>query len=304
VSDASSPGCIPDLGASRPPIRQDHVPRAIAYMIDATIAFAISSATSKWLVASYPIGEVLFTRTAVSLFALLLVILPRVGLAAFRTKRLRHHVMRSFSQGCSQAFLLIAFSLMPLASAVAINFSAPLFIVLISVLVLKERVGFSRATALIVGFLGILIVTHPGAETFQIGAIFALANAVLYASVTVAVRGMTATESTETLTTYQLVLLTAIFALLLPFGATMPDTGDAALMLFNGLTNAAGQYWWTKSLHLAPTSALAPFQYLSLVWALLIGFLVWGDAPTAALLAGSAVVVGSGLFLLWREAAR
>jgi drug/metabolite transporter (DMT)-like permease len=304
VSDASSPDCSPNLGASKPATRPDHVPRAIAYIIGATFMFAISSAVSKWLVAIYPIGEVLFTRSAVSLVAFSLVILPQVGLAAFRTKRLRHHVMRSISQSCSQTFLLIAFSLMPLAGAVAINFSAPLFMVLISIVVLKERVVPSRAIALIVGFLGVLIVTSPGAETFQVGAVFALLNAILYASVTVAVRGMTRTESTETLTTYQLVLLTTIFALALPFDAAMPNASDAALMLFNGLTNAAGQYWWTKSLYLAPTSAIAPFQYLSLVWALVIGFIVWGDAPTAALLAGSAVVVGSGLFLLWREATR
>jgi drug/metabolite transporter (DMT)-like permease len=273
-------------------------------MIAATIMFAISSAISKWLVAAYSIGEILFTRSAVSLLAFAIVILPRTGLVVFRTKRLRHHVMRSFSQGCSQACLVIAFSLMPLASAVAINFSAPLFIVLISMLLLKEPVGMARAAALIAGFLGVLIVTHPGTETVQVGALFALANAILYASVTVAVRGMTATESTETLTAHQLVLLTGIFALLLPFGATVPGVNDGALMVVNGLTNAAGQYWWTKSLYLAPTTALAPFQYLSLVWAIVIGFLVWGDAPTAALLAGSAVVVGSGLFLLWREAGR
>ena len=103
------------------------------------------------------------------------------------------------SQAFSQTFLLIAFSLMPLAGAIAINFSAPLFATLVSALLLKEAVGPARWAALLVGFCGVLIVTNPGAETFQIGALFALANAVLYGSVTAAVRGMTATESAETL---------------------------------------------------------------------------------------------------------
>jgi drug/metabolite transporter (DMT)-like permease len=270
-------------------------------MLGATIVFAASSAASKWLVARYPIGEVLFTRTAVALLTCALFILPYTGLAVFRTHRLRHHVMRSVSQGFSQTFLLIAFSLMPLAGAIAINFSAPLFATLVSALLLKEAVGAVRWAALLLGFVGVLIVTNPGTDTFQIGALFALANAVLYGSVTAAVRGMTATESAETLTLYQLVLLTAFFTLLLPLGWISPTPIDAAWIVFNGVANAVGQYWWTRALHLAPASAISPFYYLSLIWASILGFAIWGEVPTISLGIGSAVVVASGLFLLWRE---
>jgi drug/metabolite transporter (DMT)-like permease len=227
--------------------------------------------------------------------------MPQTGLAVFRTRRLPHHVMRSVSQGCSQTFLLIAFSLMPLAGAIAINFSAPLFTALISALLLKETVGPARWLALLVGFCGVLIVTHPGAGTFEIGALFALANAVLYGSVTVGVRGMTATESAETLILYQLALLTGFFALFLPWTWTSPTPADAGWIVFNGVSNAVGQYWWTRALHLAPASAVAPFNYLSLVWASILGFAIWGDLPTVSLVIGSAVVVASGLFLFWRE---
>jgi drug/metabolite transporter (DMT)-like permease len=281
--------------------RREHIPLGIVYMIGATVMFAASSAVSKWLVASYPIGEVLFTRTGIALITCALFIMPQAGLAAFRTRRLPHHLMRSLSQGCSQTCLLIAFSLMPLAGAIAINFSAPLFTVLISALLLKEKVGLARWVALLVGFCGVLIVANPGAGVFQIGALFALANAVLYGSVTVGVRGMTATESAETLILYQLALLTAFFALLLPLGWISPTPADAGWILFNGVSNAVGQYWWTRALHLAPASAVAPFYYLSLVWASILGFAVWGDVPTVSLVIGSGVVVASGLFLLWRE---
>jgi drug/metabolite transporter (DMT)-like permease len=147
----------------------------------------------------------------------------------------------------------------------------------------------------------VLIVTNPGADTFQIGALFALGNAVLYGSVTAAVRGMTATESAETLTLYQLTLLTAFFTLLLPLGWTNPTPVDAVWIVFNGVSNAVGQYWWTRALHLAPASAVAPFYYLSLIWASILGFAVWDEIPTVSLIVGSAVVVASGLFLIWRE---
>jgi drug/metabolite transporter (DMT)-like permease len=281
--------------------RREHVPLGILYIVSATVVFAGSSAVSKWQVATYPVGEVLFTRTLVALITCALFILPRTGFGVFRTQRPSHHLLRCVSQSVSQTCLLIAFSLMPLAGAIAINFSAPLFATLASALLLKERVGPARWTALLVGFLGVLIVTNPGAETLQIGAFFALANAVLYGSVTVGVRKMTATESTETLTLYQLSLLTVFFSLLLPFGWVTPTPFDAALMLFNGASNALGQYWWTRALMLAPASAVSPFYYLSLVWASALGFLIWGDVPTLGLVIGSAVVVGSGLFLLWRE---
>jgi drug/metabolite transporter (DMT)-like permease len=297
VTEASSP----DWRLSAQSARREHVPLAIAYMIGATIVFAASSAVSKWLIATYPIGEVLFTRTAIALATCLIFILPQTGLAVFRTRRLSHHVLRSVSQGFSQTFLLIAFSMMSLAGAIAINFSSPLFATLISALLLKEAVGQARWAALLLGFCGVLIVANPGSETFQIGALFALANAVLYGSVTAGVRGMTATESAQTLTLYQLTLLTALFALMLPLGWISPGPVDLGWIVFNGVSNAVGQYWWTRALHLAPASAVAPFFYLSLVWASILGFAIWGEVPTVSLLVGSAVVIASGLFLLWRE---
>jgi drug/metabolite transporter (DMT)-like permease len=285
-------------------VREERIPLGIAYMISATVLFAGSSATSKWLVATYPIGEVLFSRSSTSLVGASLAILPYAGFAVFRTKRPGAHLMRGVSQASSQAFLLIAFSMMPLASAVAINFSAPLFATVAAVIFLKEPVGAVRWGALIVGFMGVLLVTGPGADTFQTGSVFALCNAVLFGTVTVGVRGMTATESAETLTMYQMVVLTAVFALALPFGFVVPTWGDLVAMILNGLANALGQFWWTRALHLAPTSAVVPFNYFSLVWAICLGFLVWGDIPSPMLLVGSAIVVGSGMFLLWSETRR
>jgi drug/metabolite transporter (DMT)-like permease len=289
------------ITSERQGIRQERIPLGIVLMLIATILFAGSSALSKWLVATYPIGEMLFVRATTALIGSSLVILPVTGLAVFRTKRLRDHMVRGISQSCAQTFLIIAFSLMPLASAVAINFSAPLFATVAAIAFLKETVGPVRWGALIIGFLGVLLVTSPGIDTFQTGSLFALANAILFGTVTVGVRGMTATESTETLTMYQMVLLTAVFTFALPFGWVTPTAAGWIAMVVNGLGNALGQYLWTRALHLAPTSAVVPFNYFSLVWAIMLGFLIWGDIPSVTLLVGSAIVVGSGMFLLWHE---
>jgi drug/metabolite transporter (DMT)-like permease len=284
--------------------RRDQIPLGILYMVGASLLFALVNAMVKWEVALYPVGEVAFVRSLFSLVPCYLMILPRTGMAVWRTGRRWDHVKRAVSQFSSMMCIFIAFSLMPLADAIAISFSSPLFTTLLSILILKERVGVHRWTALFVGFLGVLLVTHPGAGSFQWGAAFALANAILISTVAIAIRRMSATESTETLTIYQLTLITFFTAMLLPFGFAMPRWGDGLIMVLAGFGNGVAQYWWTKSFHLAPPSAVVPFNYLSLVWATALGFLVWGDLPTPALLTGSAVVVGSGLYLLWRETVR
>jgi drug/metabolite transporter (DMT)-like permease len=282
--------------------RTEDVPRAILLMIVATILFAGASAASKWLVGIYPVGEVLFLRSLSSLITGAAMILPVSGLSVFATERPRDHILRGTSQSISQLSLLLAFSLMPLAGAVAINFSSPLFAALVSIVWLKERAGFARWAALLIGFVGVLIVTNPGANSLTLGALFALVNAIMYGSVTVAVRGMTRTESANTLVLWQLTVLAFFHSFLLFFGWRWPTPFDAVLLFGTGFTNAIGQWFWTRSLHLAPAAAVTPFYYLMLVWSLVIGFLVWGDIPTVSLLIGSAIVVTTGLFLFLREA--
>jgi drug/metabolite transporter (DMT)-like permease len=287
-----------------PTKHNDDVPRGIAFMIAATVLFSVSSAFAKWQVAIYPVGEVMFFRSFSSLVICAAFILPFTGFAVFATRRPRDHIARGLSQSISQTFSVIAFSLMPLAGAVAINFSAPLFSALVSVLWLKERAGPVRWSVLVVGFLGVLIVTNPGADSLQVGALFALGNAVMYGSVTVAVRGMTATESANTLLMWQMVTIAVFHSFLLLFGFQWPAPLDAAMLVCSGVANAIGQFFWTRALHLAPATAVSPFFYLMLVWALVIGYVVWGEVPTTGLLFGSAIVVASGLFLLWHEAQR
>src|SRR5262245_8282662 len=177
-------------------------------MLGATVMFALSIALSKWQVAEYSFIEVLFFRAIASLITCAALILPRTGLAVLHTTRLRDHFGRSLTQATAQSLIIIAFGLMPLAGAVVINFSTPVFATLFAAVWLKEKVGLARICALIAGFLGVLLVAAPGADSFRLGAMFALANAVLFGSVTVAVRGMTTTESTETLTMYQMIFLT------------------------------------------------------------------------------------------------
>jgi drug/metabolite transporter (DMT)-like permease len=294
---ATRPGGVnPALG------RAENVPRGIVMMIVATVLFSCASAASKWLVGIYPLGETIFLRSLSSLLTAAAIILPVSGLSVYATKRPRDHILRGMSQTISQICLLIAFSLMPLAGATAISFAAPLFAALVSIFWLGERAGWVRGSALLIGFGGVLIVTNPGANSLTLGAVFALINAVMYGTVTIAVRGMTRTESANTLVIWQLTVLTFFHSFLLFLGWRWPTPLDAALMFGTGFVNAIGQWFWTRSLHLAPAAAVTPFYYLMLVWSIGIGFLVWGEVPTASLIVGSVIVVATGLFLFLREA--
>ncbi len=281
---------------------RENVPRGILYMIVATMLFSIVSALAKWQVATYPFGEVLFLRSISSFVGCAAVMLPISGFSVFATRRPQDHMARGLSQSISQALLVLAFGLMPLAGAIAVNFSAPLFATLISIVWLKERVGLVRWGALLAGFFGVLIVTKPGADSLTLGALFALGNAVMYGSVTVAVRGMTRTESANTLVIWQFATVTFFHSFLLVLGWRSPTPFDAVMLCGSGLINVLGQYLWTHALRLAPTGAVMPFYYLTLVWAMVIGYVVWGDVPSIGLFIGSAIVIVSGLFLLWREA--
>jgi drug/metabolite transporter (DMT)-like permease len=279
-----------------------NVQRGIVCMIIATVAFAITHALSKWLVGSYPVGQVMFSRSLVGFAACAAVLLPLHGTSVFATRIPAAHWARGLSQSISQTFSVLAFSLMPLASAIAINFSAPMWTALVAIVWLKERAGAARWAALLAGFCGVLVVANPGLDSFTLGAVFALLNAIMLGTVTVAVRGMTRTESVNTLLIWQLATVLVFHSSLLAFGVKLPTLHDLSLFVLCGLANLVGQVFWTKALMLAPATAVSPFFYFMLVWAAAIGFVVWGSVPTPALMAGSCIVVASGLFLLWHEA--
>ncbi|HLY45101.1 MAG TPA: DMT family transporter [Stellaceae bacterium] len=284
--------------------RRNQVPRGILYMVGSTVVFAGVNAIVKWEIALYPVGEVAFFRSLFAWGTVCLMILPRTGWGVLRTRRYFAHLQRGVSQFGSMTCMFLAFSTLSLGSAVAISFSAPLFTTLLSILILKEKVGLHRWSALVIGFAGVLVVTHPGAGTLTVGAFFALANALLISSVAIAIRRMSATESTETLTLYQMSVITLCTLFLLPFGFARPAWSDLLGLAVAGVGNGVAQYWWTRSLSLAPPSAVVPFNYLSLLWATILGFAIWGDVPGPGLALGSALVVASGLYILWRETVR
>jgi drug/metabolite transporter (DMT)-like permease len=282
----------------------EEVRRGIVYMIVSVFIFALANAMAKWLVADYPITEVIFVRCLFALLPCSALVLTHGGVAALRTKRIKEHGLRACSQFAGMICIFTAFRMMPLADAVAIQFASPLFLTVLSIFLLGERVGIHRWSAVLVGFAGVLVMVRPGPGMFASGAIFALGNALISASVTVAMRRMSLTESSTTLVVYQGMFTLVLSLCLLPFGWVTPSWPGFLLMGGVGILSGVGQFCWTQAFRFAPAAVAAPFSYMSMIWSLGLGFLLWGDVPTVALLSGGVVVAGSGLYILYRETVR
>mgnify|MGYP001552443889 CR=1 FL=1 len=283
---------------------RDEVRRGILYMIAAVFVFSLVNAAVKLSVAELPISEVIFFRCLFAMLPCSLLVMTHGGLRSLRTRRFSWHLTRAIVQFASMSSIFMASKLMPLADAVALSFSAPLFMTLFSIPILGERVGPYRWTAVLVGFAGVLVMAHPGAGTLSIGALFAISNAVGSACVTIGVRRMSVTESSATLVFYQ-TSITALFSLvLLPFSWVTPDWHEVALLAVVGLGSGVAQYLWAQAFRFAPAAVAAPFNYTSMIWAMGLGFLLWGDLPTSDLAVGALIVAASGLFIAYLETRR
>jgi drug/metabolite transporter (DMT)-like permease len=291
-----------------PVASREEIRAGIFYMIASVAVFSVINAVVKWEAARYPLNEVVFFRCLFSLVPCLALLAATGGFRRLRTQRLKEHIGRGAMQFISMMSIFAAFGLMPLADAVSISFSSPLFLTLLSIPLLGERVGRHRWAAVLVGFLGVLVMIRAGGGfgggLASTGAVLALLSALIGASVTIAVRRMTLTEASITLVTYQALVTTVLSAALLPLAWTTPAWQDVLAMAAIGLCSAVGQFWWTQAFRFAPAAVAAPFSYLAMIWALLLGYFVWGDMPTPLLLAGAVVVAASGLYILYREAVR
>src|SRR6185437_14029493 len=287
---------------------RDQTRAGILYIIAAVFGYAVVNALIKWQVARYPLVEVVFFRCAFAIFPCLALVWARRGSAPLRTWRGAQHAQLGLTQFASLMLVYAAFDMMPLADLVAITFSGPLFVTLLSIPLLGEKVGRHRWAAVLVGFAGVLVMVRArgeiGSGLANPGALLVLASTGLSAFVAIATRRLTLTETTAALLTYQTLVTTFLSALLLPFEWRTPGAMDALALAGMGVCAGVAQYCGTQAYRLAPASVTAPFGYLAMLWALLFGYFIWDEMPTAMLLAGAAVVAASGVYIVYRETLR
>lgn len=246
--------------------------------------------------------ESLFYRQALALPLVLAVVLSGPGLASVKTQRPLAHVWRTMLGMTGMALNFLTFTLLPIAEATVLLFTVPIFATILSALVLKERVGRHRWSAVVLGFAGVLIVVQPGGSALPMhGVAVGLAAAIVVSAINITLRQIGRTENATT-TVFWFTVLSA-----LPFGALMPvmgqphDTATFALLLALGLMGGLAQLTSTASLRLAPVSVVLPIDYSSLIWSALAGWLVFSTVPSPNLWLGAPLIIASGLYIVYRE---
>lgn len=292
----------------------------ILCLVGAVIFLTFSDSIIKWLSPVYPLHEITLFRALVAIAFGFVFIHLEGGLSTLRTRRPALHLFRGMLLVVANMFFFLGLSVMPLAEVVALFFTAPLFICLLARPILGEKVGFARWLAIVVGMAGVVVMVEPGSAGFTAAAILPVCAALLYACMVMVTRKLGMSDSAGTMSFYiqvAFILVSSLSGILIGDGrfnhydaSTLdflfrawhwPTFSDLQLLVVCGIVVSIGGYLLSQSYRLAEASVVAPFEYTSLPFAVLVGYLVWGDLLGTRDIIGSVMIVGSGLLVVFFE---
>ena len=270
------------------------------YMFMSVCAFSIMDLVVKWS-ESYPLGQVIFFR---GFFGVLLyfLIMPRDRIKNFYyTKRPGLHFLRCFFGLIALLAIFTALRNLPLATVVSISFAAPIFTTILSIFLLSEKVGFFRWLAVIVGFVGIIIITEPGFTSLNIYFIYPVIFCLGMSYVAITIRQLSTSEPVWLISLYFSATITLASFFTIPYGWIMPDIQDLILLMSIGILGGAANLWLSQSYKFSEVSLVTPLKYLALVFAIIFGYLIWNEVPSIKTLTGAFLVITSSIIIFRRE---
>ena len=273
------------------------------WIILASLFGAVMGGVIKFVGQRIPVFEILFIRQV----CVLLIISPlllRNPVELFKTNKLKLHVMRGTFAAIAMITGFTALVHLPLAEATAISFAQTLFTTLLAIIFLKEAVGIRRWTVTIVGFIGVLIIIRPSAESINEYAILALISSLFVAGIIIVLRRLAQTDTPSTIMAYQSLFITVIMCGPAFYFWIMPTWLELALTLMIGALMSAMQWVRIQGMKVAEAASVAPFEYIRLIFATLIGIIIFSEIPTVWTVIGSTIIIGSTLYTLKRNAAR
>ena len=270
------------------------------YMFLSVCAFSFMDLIVKWS-DNYPIGEVIFFRGFFGLIPIFLLI-PRERLRNFyQTKRHKLHFQRCLSGLIALIAIFISLRKLPLATVVSISFAAPIFITIMSIFFLNEKVGMYRWLAVLVGFIGIIIITEPGLNSFNIYYLYPIIFCIGLSYVAIVIRRLSLTEPIWLIGFYFSFTIMMTSFLTLPYGWIMPSLKDFILLSLVGILGGAANLLLTQSYKFSEVSLVSPLKYLSLLFAIFFGYLIWNEIPSYKTLVGASLVILSSIIIFRRE---
>ncbi len=281
---------------------QEHVVRGMLAAVAAFFMFSLMAVFAKLLSEKHSVIEIAFYRNLIASmpFLIMIFVFGRREILVIRSKPAAVGI-RAVLGSVSLMTTFAAFSIMPMAETTVLLFTASLFIPVLGVFVLGERVGPYRWAAVAIGFAGVVIMASPAGNVSALGVTIALTASLMHATLQIVLRYLGKFESPETVTFYFVVIGTLVTALPLPFVAVAPTVREIPLLFGVGLSGAAAQWLLSVAFRNAPAAVVTVFNYTGIVWATLFGWLIWNDWPLPAVLAGAAIVIGSNVLMIWRE---
>jgi drug/metabolite transporter (DMT)-like permease len=275
---------------------------AIGWMLAGIGIFCINDALGKWLVVTYSVGELLLIRSAAALIVLI-PFLRDTGVKGFVTApRPALQVARIVASSIEVALFFWAVSYLPLADASTFYLATPIYVTVLSAVVLAEKTQWRRAAAVAVGFAGVVLALRPSAASFTLPALIAVSGSLFFAALLVMTRLLRNTAQ-MVLISGQLVSTLVFGAAMAPFGWVTPSPLDLLLLVLFGVLSVVALACVNHALKLAPASVVVPYQYTTILWAIILGYGVWGDVPDLFTLAGAAIIIAAGLYIFWLEQA-
>ena len=270
------------------------------YMFLSVCAFSLMDLIIKWT-ADYPLGQVVFFRGFFGIVFYFFVI-PKNRINNFyQTKRAFLHFLRCFVGLIAMVAIFIALRNLPLATVVSISFAAPIFTTIFSIFFLSERVGIYRWLAVVIGFVGILIITEPGFESLNIYYIFPIIFCIGLSYVAIAIRQLSSTEPVWLISLNFSIVITIAGLCTLPYGWKIPSFIDFFVLSLVGLFGGIANLWLSQSYKYSEVSLVTPLKYLGLVFAIFFGYLIWGEVPSLKSLIGGLLVILSSIIIFRRE---
>ena len=270
------------------------------YMFMSICAFSLMDIIVKWSV-DYPIGQVLFFRGFFGIIFYFFII-PKERLHNFyKTKRVGLHFLRCVSGLIALVSIFIALRKLPLATVVSISFAAPIFTTIFSIFLLSEKVGIFRWLAVLIGFIGILIITEPGLSELNIYYIFPIIFCLGLSYVAITIRQLSSTEPVWLISFYFSLSIMILSFFTIPQGWVMPSFNHLILLSFVGIFGGVANLWLSQSYKYSEVSLVTPLKYLALVFAIFFGYLIWDEIPTIKTLFGAFLVIISTLIIFRRE---
>ena len=290
---------------SPPSAISERIGFGIACALTGLFGISVMDACAKLLGANYAISQIIFARNAIGILAILGFLMVRGSvLAPLRPRRIGLLLLRT-ALNLGAAFLFFTgLRFLPLADAFTIAFAAPMFITALSVPLLGEHVGVRRWTAVIVGFVGVLVVMQPGTESFRPAALLPLGAALCYAITMLIGRKMTRHMTTSAIMFWPGLGAALATLALMPSQWQTPSPFDLGLFVLMGVIGTLGMSLITQGYRYAPAAVIAPFDYSALLWAVILGWVIWRDVPGPNVWIGSAILIASGLYILHRETGR